>query len=63
MAKFANSFSLFGESECDDLMEIINVVDEKAKTLFLAALKKEKDEAKKKASEEKRKKKEVEKNN
>ncbi|KAM2099765.1 hypothetical protein ACFX1T_026999 [Malus domestica] len=48
MPKFANAFALLGESESEDVKELIEVVDERADVSLLEALKKKNAIAKKK---------------
>lgn len=55
MAKFANAFNLLGETEDNDVKELISAVDERAESSYLAAQKKKAAaEARKKAIEQAR---------
>ncbi|TQD99365.1 hypothetical protein C1H46_015023 [Malus baccata] len=53
MPKFANAFALLGESESEDVKELIEVVDERADVSLLEALKKKNAIAKKEADAKK----------
>ncbi|KAM1047795.1 hypothetical protein FF1_027024 [Malus domestica] len=55
MPKFANAFALLGESESEDVKELIEVVDERADVSLLEALKKKNAIAKKEADAKKKK--------